>query len=200
MKKMILLLLFSLAAAQAALDTLFCQEVDIESIEEYRDLLLYGCSLGCAIGWEYSASSVLEPQGDNTYIPANLADCDFETAWVEGVDGYGIGEEIIINFQMDENIHDMNFDGIDIINGYTKTPATWINNTRVKTFRVWHNSEPVFCIELLDTDRPQTVSFIQGHTIYLDPGDIVYLEIIDIYPGDKYEDTAITEINLYGDH
>jgi hypothetical protein len=196
----IIFLLCTSAPAQTALDTLYCEEVDVESIKEYKEMLEFGCSLGCAVGWKYDATSVLETQGDNSYGPENLADCDFNTAWVEGAEDYGIGEEIIINFDMPEQMENLNFDGIDFVNGYAKTSDTWSANSRVRTFKVWLNNEPLFYITLKDTDWPQTIRFNEEHIIYLNPGDIVSLEIVDIYAGKKYKDTAITEMNLFGAH
>ena len=40
------------------------------------------------------ASSTLRPQGSKNYRATNLYDFDHETAWVEGVKGYGIGQWI----------------------------------------------------------------------------------------------------------
>jgi len=186
--------------AQNTSDTLYCTEVEVESMEEYQEMLDFGCSLGCAIGWDFDVSSYLEPQGDNTYGPENLGDCDFSTAWIEGEEGYGISESIIISFDMPEEMENLNFDGIDFINGYAKSATAWEHNSRVKTFKVWLNETFQFYIRLLDTAWPQQATFYPDHTIYLNPGDIVYLDIVDVYEGRKYEDTAITEMNLYGAH
>ena len=186
--------------AEGDSDTLYCEEVEIASMEEYQELLDFGCSLGCAIGWEYDVSSFLQAQGDNTYGPENLGDCNFTTAWVEGEEGYGISESIVITFDMPEQMEDLNFDGIDFINGYAKSATSWENNGRVKIFKMWQNETFLFYIQLLDTDWPQRVNFAPDHTVYLNPGDIVYLDIMEVYEGRKYEDTAITEMNLYGAH
>jgi hypothetical protein len=186
--------------AQNGSDTLYCEEVNVESMEEYQELLDFGCSLGCAIGWDFDATSYLEPQGDNTYDALNMMDADLSTAWVEGAEGYGVGESIMIFFEMPEEMENLNFDGIDFINGYAKTPTAWEYNSRVKTFKVWQNEEFLFYIRMLDTDWPQRVNFSPDHTVYLNQGDVVYLDIVEIYEGRKYDDTAITEMNLYGAH
>ena len=55
-----------------------------------------GCSLGCALGWDITTSSTLSSQGNNNYGAENLEDGKKETAWVEGKQGYGIGEKIEI--------------------------------------------------------------------------------------------------------
>ena len=86
---------------------------------------------------------------------------------------------------------------MDIVNGYAKNKRSWSANARVKTLRLYHNQKPKFLIRLQDTKIPQHVSFSE---ILINAGDIVVLEIVDIYPGAKYQDTAISEINLYGAH
>jgi len=199
-KCFIIIITSSILMAQNGPDTLICTEVEVESMEEYQELLDFGCSLGCAIGWDFDATSTLESHGNNTYGPGNLEDGDQGTAWVEGAEGYGIGETITIIFDTPEEMENLNFDGIDFLNGYTKSATLWEYNSRVKTFKVWHNDDFLFCIRLLDTDWPQRVNFSPDHTIYLNPGDKVYLEIADVFEGRKYEDTAISEMNLYGAH
>lgn len=196
----IILLGLSMLAAQNGPDTLYCTEVDIESLDEYGDMITGGCNLGCAIGWSYDVSSYLESHSEITYGPENLCDGNLQTAWVEGADGHGIGEEIIITFDIPDEIENINFDGIEFINGYTKTPGIWEKNSRVKTFKVWFNEELLFYIHALDSDWPQTIHFGEKHTIYLNQGDVVYLEIAEVYPGSKYTDTAITEMTLHGGH
>ena len=53
----------------------------------------YGCSFycGCEIG-EQKASSTLKQQGKQNYKASNIHDLDYSTTWVEGAEGYGIGE------------------------------------------------------------------------------------------------------------
>ena len=101
---------------------------------------------------------------------------------------------------MPDEMENLNFDGIDFMNGYTKSATAWEYNSRVKLFKVWQNETFLFYIRLLDTNWPQRVDFYPDHTVYLNPGDIVYLDIVEIFEGRKYEDTAITEMNLYGAH
>ena len=60
------------------------------------------------------ASSELEESGNLTYIAHNAIDGVTSTAWVEGVQGDGIGESISITFDNDEN----EIDAICVRNGY----------------------------------------------------------------------------------
>jgi hypothetical protein len=62
---------------------------------------------------------------------------------------------------------------------------------------VSHNDRFLFELALADTIAPQMFSF---KDITIRPGDRVKLTILDVYPGEKFDDTAISEINLYGAH
>jgi len=160
------------------------------------------CSLGCAISWDMEVSSFLPPNGPNIYGPKTGNDYDISTAWVQGKPGYGIGEAITFSFpekyfsgsSLDEGV-DMR--GFMVFNGYAKSDAAWKANSRVKRFKLYLNDIPVCTIKLLDTKLMQNAGF---PVIYIKPGDRVKLEILDVYPGDKYKDTAISEIEPLGAH
>jgi hypothetical protein len=167
------------------------------SIDKYEMFLAHACSLGCAIDWEFAATSTLKSQNGNSYSPDKLGDFQLKTAWVEGSIGYGIGEKIIIKMKLSKDFKDVPFRGMQFINGYAKDDRIWNANSRVKTLKLYHNSQPKFLIELMDTKVPQEVSF---KPIMINYGDVVSLEILEVYPGKKYKDTALSEINLYGAH
>jgi len=154
------------------------------------------------------ASSTLAPQGSRSYEISNLSDFDNQTAWVEGTSGQGIGESLTFTF------HDFGegvfgqvyaFFGVcQIINGYTKTPTTWSENSRVKSMTVYFNSSAFAEIELIDTTTMQTFDLTPFFNVpqYRQPnptgfspkaGDTLRFEITEVYPGTKYADTAITE-------
>lgn len=81
----------------------------------------------------YSCSSELNPPPFNEfgeYGAHNLCDKDFSTAWVEGVEGNGIGESI--NIGIGNELKDYMF----FVNGYQKTETLYYMNNRVKTARI----------------------------------------------------------------
>jgi len=85
----------------------------------------------CAQGVDpIKASSTLAPQGKNNYSVKNLSDDSPMTAWVEGKSDYGIGEWFEIK-AINVNV---------IYNGYQSSPISWINNSRVKKFKVYKNN------------------------------------------------------------
>jgi len=62
----------------------------------------------------------------NTYYPANAIDGKRSTAWIEGVEGSGIGEWIRFDFDREINLH-----RILIQPGYFKSPMIWSQNNRL---------------------------------------------------------------------
>jgi len=172
-------------------------KLDAQASKDYINLLRYGCSLGCVIGWEFDASSSLPAQGDNFYSPANLGDYSLSSAWVEGAKGYGIGEKITIRIKGSPDQKDIPLTSLEVVNGYAKNRNAWRANSRVKTLKLLQNGKPRFLIHLLDTRTPQAFAL---PAMSVSGGDILSLEIVEVFPGDKYQDTAISEINLYGAH
>ena len=160
------------------------------------------CSLGCAMGWLTTASSHLPPQGKNKYDVLNIDDFRIDTAWIEGVEGYGIGESITFKFPkeaFDEaKIKDkINFNGFILVNGYCKNKQTWQDNSRVKRVLIAHNGRPLFEAKFHNSMNIQRV-YIDN--IYLKSGDTVRVTILEVYRGDKYKDTAISELVPTGAH
>lgn len=197
--------LFILVAVQLnaqELKTYQTQElIDYESI---AITLGGGCSIECAIATTYSTSSNLNQNKEISYTASKMYDGDKNTAWVEGTEGYGIGEKIYVYFGDEENIKlameqkNIPFHGIYITNGYSKNQRVWKENSRVKRFLVLLNDQPQFYIDLEDTYLPQKVRW--GRDFLIDEGDTVAFEIVEVYEGDKYKDTAISDLSIQGAH
>jgi hypothetical protein len=185
-------------APLASQDVLQPQVQTIESVADYEEMLSVGCSLGCAIGWSYQASSTLPASGGIRYGALNLGDASLSTAWVEGAPGYGVGEAVTIIFgALPEAGEGVGFRGIELVNGYAKNAKTWRENSRVKRLSIGHNGGFLFELSLADTIAPQAFSF---KDVDVRPGDRLTLTILDVYPGGKFDDTAISEIHFYGAH
>jgi hypothetical protein len=158
-----------------------------------------GCSWYCATGPSSLVStSQLDSTKVNTYKPENAHDFDLRTAWIEGRPDYGIGEEIKIEFRLSSNLKVTH---IDIFNGYSKSEKAWKENSRVKVFSLYANGTLLGYLNLEDTYKGQR--FDLG-SLGGDKNEklVLTLRIIEVYPGDKYMDTAISEINFdgTGDH
>jgi hypothetical protein len=168
-----------------------------------------GCSWYCGGGPDsISASSYLKSKNaEIDYKPSNTHDFSYKTAWVEGVKGYGIGEYLTYYFRPDApRITD-----IIIANGYVKSPKIWLENSRVKKLKMYINDKPFAILNLEDSRREQSFHFepIGRWLEYTDDyGDYekweekniwtLKFEILEVYQGDKYDDTAITELYFNG--
>jgi hypothetical protein len=133
-----------------------------------------------------SASSTLSNQGKYNYKIKNINDFDPMTAWVEGKSDYGIGE----HFQIKAG-------GVNVIyNGYQASPKSWVENSRVKKFKVYKNNVPL-CYLLL-TDEMGRQSFeLPDHNRFDPQNEHIYkFEIIEVFKGTKWQDVAISEITM----
>ncbi|MBQ4819601.1 Hint domain-containing protein [Aquimarina sp. MMG016] len=162
-----------------------------------------GCSWYCGVeSMELSASSYLSSQGKSSYIPDNAHDFSYKSAWVEGVEGHGIGEYLLYSFgQENPRITE-----IIIANGYVKSGAAWKNNSRIRKLKVSVDDRPIAILNLTDQRAVQHFTldpignsdrsnYEQLKTL---PRWELKFEILEVYPGDKYQDTVISEIYFDG--
>lgn len=175
---------------------------EIEFTEEYFNeygMRWQGCSWYCLGSYEskYLASSTLNDDGEIKYIPDHLIDKNLKTAWVEGVDGYGIGEyvDIYITHQIDSFVNEIY--GIRICNGYTESQKLWEENSRVKKIKLWVDNIPYAILNLEDVPSEQVFNVGIIPISYRE--DLVLrFEILEVYEGTKYKDTCISEITFIG--
>ncbi len=189
-----------------------------------------------------------------SYPPENLFDSDTSTAWVEGVEGYGRGESVLI-------LTNRIVSGISMVNGFAKSEGLYNNNSRIKELGVSfvcglnapglvtendyylyflkeNTLEERLSVEdtrekqsfpLYDTERIQEELILEmledfsrdypdlfkmilsdlgiENAEYLEAENIklimeIYgfiglkLTVEDVYPGSRYEDTCISEIEI----
>ncbi len=174
-----------------------------EEFEDYWDVLGVGCSWYCGGGQDTaSASSELRPFIGIKYSASNSHDLSYRTAWIEGVPGYGIGEYLIYYFPP----QNPRITTIIVVNGYVKSEKSWRENSRVKKLKMYLDNKPFAILNLADSRQEQSFSF--GPIGYVERADWTKLclkpwwtmkfEIMEVYKGEKYDDTAITEIYFDG--
>ncbi len=86
---------------------------------------------------------------------------------------------------------------IAIINGYAKTDSLWKNNGRVKTLKLTIDDQEEYILELEDRKELQLFDIdYQNASIT----QVLHLkfEILETYPGEKYQDTCLTSLYLSG--
>lgn len=155
-----------------------------------------GCSWYCGGGpSSVEASSCLKSNGENNYEGKNAHDLNYKNAWVEGVKGYGIGEYLTYTFKPGSP----RITKIIVVNGYVKSKTAFVNNSRVKRLKVYKDKNAIAILELKDIMGEQTFEIgTLGDVSENAPGWNLKFEILDVYKGDKYEDTAISEIYFDG--
>lgn len=132
----------------------------------------------------YCATSVLPPQGRNSYDQTKLFDGKPATAWVENHPDSGLGETISLVFGRERQVA-----GLDILNGYSKDDRTWSNNSRVRGATITLSDGRSFAIELPDARDMNRFEFNRP----ISTGSIE-IRIDSVYRGTKYADTAISEL------
>jgi hypothetical protein len=132
------------------------------------------------------ASSTLKNQGKNNYAIKNVNDWNPMSAWVEGAPDYGIGEYFEIRSA-----------GVNTIyNGYQASPKAWLENSRVKTFKVYKNNIALCYLELTDEMGRQSFELPDHNRNSPDKESVYRFEIVDVFKGTRWPDVAISEINF----
>ena len=170
--------------------------VAVEKEEEY---VPNECSFYCAnFSVTERASSTLPHRDKLRYNAKQAQDHNLNTAWVEGSAGDGVGEFLEYIVDTSEHVGDdpLKVTGLRIYNGYRKSRELWRDNSRVKRLKMYVNGKPYAIINLQDAFNHQTV---EVGTIELKAKKTTLkFEIVEVYKGRKYSDTAITEIELDG--
>ncbi|MFO1172728.1 MAG: caspase family protein [Hyphomicrobiaceae bacterium] len=135
---------------------------------------------------KYCVDSVLDASDAGDYGPWNLFDGQADTAWVEGEKDAGAGQILTVTFASERTVT-----GLTITNGYNKSQRLYERNSRPKTLRLHFSG---------GDERDVTVADRMGaQSIAIDPPALALLvsvEILSVYPGSKYKDTAISELTF----
>lgn len=136
-----------------------------------------------------SATSTLPRQdstsGANDYAADNTLDNNPRTAWVEGSADLGTGQKLTYVFAARAAL-----DRIRVVNGYAKNTDAQLNNGALKTVEI-RTADKSLRHTLSRDSRPQTILGDFGRTRR------VVVTILSAYPGEKYSDTALSEIWFY---
>lgn len=177
----------------------YCDEIK----SDVWDIIGDGCSWYCGLKkTNLSSTSFLDSSSNYTYEPINAFDFNYQTAWVEGVDGYGIGESLTYEFSPEQP----RITKIIIANGYIKSRNSYVSNSRAKQLKLYLNNELYAILNLQDVYAEQSflVSAIGNanradeQALQSAPKWELKFEITEVYKGAKFEDTAITEIYFDG--
>lgn len=133
----------------------------------------------------YEASSTLE-QEPYHYEISQLYDNNYSTCWSEGASANGIGETIKINLAQEAKINQLN-----IVNGYGKKEDLYYKNNRVKKLALIFDDGDIEYIDVKDSfNQLQNITFTPHKT------QSIVVRIDEIYQGNKYQDTCISELTV----
>lgn len=153
-------------------------------IVEYEKELGYRFSMNNITN--ISATSSLAEQ-NMIHSPERLTDGDISTAWVEGVDGQGIGQTV--KFSFDRSYY---LKGITIRAGYQKNEDVYAKNSRPKDVTITYSDGSSEQHTLQDINDVQEIILTSNLAT-----DSISVTIESVYAGNKYEDTVITEVSIY---
>ncbi len=127
--------------------------------------------------------------------------------WVEGVNGYGVNEWVELGFTTPYYIYENNrylrpVDHLVIFNGYidASRPDLYLKNGRIKKIRITspNYEELDQIIEIRDIPDPQIfkidINNFGNKVLKPFENTVLHFEIMDIYPGIKWEDTCVSMI------
>lgn len=185
---------FYTTLARARIDTLIAQEEERNTPQHFprsaggqESCSTFNGGAGPGAGTRaFCVSSVLAPQGSNSYWPFHMFDENFDTAWNEGSSGRGEGETLAWDF-----VEPTQVNRIRIINGYIKTNRTFTRNGRVQRVRITGSTGYAITHDLSDISSWQTIDLAgAGEQQW------IQIEIVSIYRGTHYADLAITELRI----
>lgn len=121
------------------------------------------------------------------HSPEMILDDEDSTAWVEGAEGYGVGEWIKINLSNTATVH-----AIDLKNGYHKSERLYNANSRIKKMKIEFSDGTSELVDLNDVyGEVNKIELSKAHNT-----QYVKITIVDIYEGTKYRDTCLTDVVL----
>lgn len=135
-----------------------------------------------------TASSYLSEPNLNLYhTPERTVDGSLSTAWVEGIDGSGVGESISFAFDQTYLVS-----GMHINAGYQKSEELYWMNARPASLTVTFSDGTQQTVPLRDVNARQDIAFdapVETQSIRL--------TIASLYEGTTYADTVISEVSFY---
>lgn len=149
-----------------------------------------------------SSSYLIETTSN--YYPCYAFDNKPETAWVENVEGPGIGEwlnvplKTLVGTLYDPQIepshpNNKHINKIKIFNGLGENEELWKKNNRLKKIKVFFYDQEEMIIKIPDVYGYQIIDLPRSITTNKES---VRVEILETYNGSEYDDTAISEIRF----
>lgn len=138
-----------------------------------------------AVAVTADASSFRAGQGENVFTPDRALDGRPETGWVEGGQGGGAGEWLLLRLERPVSIA-----RLQVLPGYFKSRDRWQNNNRLERVTVALSDGRGVSVRFQDRMEEQSIEIGGG------PVQWVRLTIESVYPGGDGLDTVISEVRV----
>lgn len=157
----------------------------------------------------FAVSSTLPASGSFNHGKDSMRDHDLRTAWAEGAKGPGVGETVIFEPK------DAYVTEVALLNGFVSNEAFYYANARIRKLRVElecgegaEEDDRNQRREIILPDRPYKdfnprYPFASADWVVRHPPGSAFIEkvkltILEVYPGRKYDDLAVTEFYVCG--
>jgi hypothetical protein len=137
--------------------------------------------------YQIKASSVLPPEGEQSYEPEKVKNFWGAQAWSEGAKGSGVGEWLELTPAVPKPLV-----AIELAPGMTKTEELFKANARPKKVLVELNGEKRFSFDISDLNEVHRIPILD----YAKPVKKIRLTFEEVWPGTKFEDLCVSGIRL----
>jgi hypothetical protein len=139
-----------------------------------------------------SASSHLPTDQGGQYQSWMATDGRLDSSWVEGVAGAGVGEWLLLTFPGEIEVHSISLDV-----GYDRDADIFFKNNRIKTVTLVFSNGESLQLGFADERGMQTVPLVRAPGPNIET-TTVQVVIDEVFPGTKYDDTCLAEIEVWG--
>ena len=176
------------------------QRAVIDSCEKCEALMHFyssACSWYCGgIVDTIVSSSCHKADKYGSYEGINAHDWNINTAWLTNSRQYGVGESITYTFPG----NCPRITTVIVLNGYTRNTNEWQDYSRVKKLKLYYDEKTFAVLELQDTRDEQDfkVGLLGFRDVEHPQKWTLRFEILEVYPGRKHRNSAITELYFDG--
>ena len=150
-------------------------------------------TVGVVVGTELKADNI----NGASFDAKNMIDANMKTAWMSPNKGINAVMEFYISLENNKDIHSATLFQLAFFNGWRKDYQTWTNYSRIKKVALSINDQPYAEITLEDTYKHQYID-LDKLKLEKNRGYRFRFRIMEIYPGKKYEKTALSDVQFIG--
>jgi hypothetical protein len=144
-----------------------------------------------------STTSKAEPSGGNTFEPKNLLDGNMKTCWMSATEGIYDNIELIVDLEEVDGVNKAQLNYIYFYTGWRKDLATWKEYSRIKKVTMSVNDLPYAEIQFENSYKLQSID-LDDFKIDRTRRCRIKFRIAEVYPGTKYKQVALSDIQLIG--